>query len=57
MAEKEKIEIELAKPEVYTDTDKLLAQQQLFEKTDTRLEEENKKWESVALEIEEVERG
>jgi hypothetical protein len=29
--------------------------QQKFEKVDTQLEEENKKWESIALEIEEIE--
>ncbi|MBI1767545.1 MAG: ABC-F family ATP-binding cassette domain-containing protein [Bacteroidetes bacterium] len=55
VTEKEKIEAELAKPEVYGNTDKLNEQQQKFEKVDSQLEEENKKWESIALEIEEVE--
>ncbi len=53
--EKEGIEIEMAKPEVFSDFEKLNEYQQLFEKTDFKLEEENKKWESIALEIEELE--
>lgn len=53
--EKEKIENELIKPEVYGNPDQLNEQQQKFEKVDLQLEEENKKWESIALEIEEVE--
>ncbi len=53
--EKESIEAELSKPEVYGNADKLLEVQQKFEKIDSQLEEENKKWESIALEIEEVE--
>jgi ATP-binding cassette subfamily F protein 3 len=53
--EKEGIEAELSKTEVYTNPDRLLEVQQKFEKVDTQLEEENKKWESIALEIEELE--
>jgi len=53
--EKESIESELTKPEVYSNAEKLMTQQQLFEKVDLQLEEENKRWESVALEIEEIE--
>lgn len=53
--EKEAIEGELSRPEIYGNPDKLLEVQQRFEKVDAQLEEENKKWESIALEIEEVE--
>jgi ATP-binding cassette, subfamily F, member 3 len=54
--EKEKIETELAKPEVFGNFEKLNEFQQLYEKVDLKLEEENKKWESIALEIEELEK-
>ncbi|MCE2995165.1 MAG: ABC-F family ATP-binding cassette domain-containing protein [Cyclobacteriaceae bacterium] len=54
--EREKIEIEMAKPEVFSNFEKLNAQQQLFEKADAKLEELNQRWESVALEIEEWEK-
>ncbi|MCA6369110.1 MAG: ABC-F family ATP-binding cassette domain-containing protein [Cytophagales bacterium] len=53
--EKEKIEAEMALPEVYGNFEKLNGFQQQYEKVDLRLEEENKKWESLALEIEELE--
>ncbi len=53
--DKEAIEMELSKREVYSNPDKLLEVRQKFEKVDAQLEEENKKWESIALEIEEVE--
>jgi ATP-binding cassette, subfamily F, member 3 len=53
--EKENIETELSQPAVYGNPDKLLEVQQKFERVDARLEEENKKWESIALEIEEIE--
>src|SRR5260221_2247025 len=53
--EKEMIEAELSKQEVYGNPDRLMEVQQKFEKVDAQLEEENKKWESIALEIEEVE--
>jgi len=53
--EKEKIEAEMATPEVYGNFEKLNDCQQKYEKIDLRLEEENKKWESLALEIEELE--
>jgi len=53
--EKEVIETELSKQEVYSNPDRLLEAQQKFEKVDAQLEEENKKWESIALEIEEIE--
>ncbi len=54
--EKEKIEIEMAKPEVFGDFEKLNELQQQYEKVDFKLEEENKKWESIALEMEELEK-
>lgn len=53
--EKEKIEAEMALPEVYGNFEKLNDCQQKYEKVDLRLEEENKKWESLAFEIEELE--
>ncbi len=53
--EKEKIEVEMAKPEVFGNFEKLNEVQQQYEKIDFKLEEENKKWESIALEIEELE--
>ncbi|GHM98948.1 ABC transporter ATP-binding protein [Cytophagales bacterium WSM2-2] len=55
VTEKEAVERELVKPEIFSNPDKLNEQQQKFEKIDSRLEEENKKWESIALEIEELE--
>jgi ATP-binding cassette, subfamily F, member 3 len=53
--EKEKIETEMAKPEVFSNFEKLNEFQQQYEKVDFKLEEENKKWESIALEMEELE--
>ena len=53
--DKEAIEVVLTKPEVYSDFEKLRTVQEQFEKADFRLEEENKRWESIALEIEELE--
>ena len=53
--QKDAIEVEMAKPEAYSDFEKLRAIQDQFEKADFKLEEENKKWESIALEIEELE--
>jgi ATP-binding cassette, subfamily F, member 3 len=53
--EKEKIETEMAKPEVFGNFEKLNEAQQQYEKIDFKLEEENKKWESIALEAEELE--
>jgi ATP-binding cassette, subfamily F, member 3 len=54
--DKEKIEVEMAKPEVFGNFEKLNEFQQQYEKVDFKLEEENKKWESIALEIEELEK-
>jgi ATP-binding cassette, subfamily F, member 3 len=54
--EKEKIETEMAKPEVFGNFEKLNEFQQQYEKVDFKLEEENKKWESIALEMEELEK-
>jgi ATP-binding cassette, subfamily F, member 3 len=54
--EKEKIEVEMAKPEVFGNFEKLNEVQQHYEKIDFELEEENKKWESIALEMEELEK-
>jgi ATP-binding cassette, subfamily F, member 3 len=53
--EKEKAELEMTKPEVYSNFEKLNEQQQLVDKIDAKLEEFNKRWESVALEMEEWE--
>lgn len=55
--EKEKIELEMSKPEVFSNFEKLNEFQQSFEKIDFKLEEENKKWEAIALEIEELEKS
>lgn len=55
--EKEKIELEMSKPEVFSNFEKLNEFQQSFEKVDFKLEEENKKWEAIALEIEELEKS
>jgi hypothetical protein len=46
----------MATPEVYGNFEKLNDCQQKYEKIDLRLEEENKKWESLAFEIEELEK-
>lgn len=54
---KEKIELEMSKPEVFSNFEKLNEFQQSFEKVDFKLEEENKKWEAIALEIEELEKS
>jgi ATP-binding cassette, subfamily F, member 3 len=54
--EKEKIETEMTKPEVFGNFEKLNEVQQQYEKIDFKLEEENKKWESIALEMEELEK-
>jgi ATP-binding cassette, subfamily F, member 3 len=54
--EKEKIEVEMAKPEVFGNFEKINEVQQQYEKIDFKLEEENKKWESIALEVEELEK-
>ncbi len=53
--EKEKIELAMAAPEVFSNFEKLNEHQQRFDAIDTKLEEFNKRWESVALEIEEWE--
>ena len=53
--EKDAIETELSKQEVYSNPERLQGVQLKFEKVDSQLEEENKKWESIALEIEEIE--
>jgi hypothetical protein len=46
----------MAKPEVFGNFEKLNEVQQHYEKIDFELEEENKKWESIALEMEELEK-
>ncbi|HZX73995.1 MAG TPA: ABC-F family ATP-binding cassette domain-containing protein [Cyclobacteriaceae bacterium] len=55
--EKASVEIELSKPEVYSDINKLNNFQQQFERIDGSLTAENTKWESLALEIEELEKN
>jgi ATP-binding cassette subfamily F protein 3 len=52
VAEKATIETEMTKPEVYSNFEKLSEWQTKFEKNDRQLEEENKRWEAIALEIE-----
>lgn len=52
VAEKTSIETEMAKPEVYSNFEKLSEWQTKFEKADFQLEEENKKWEAIAIEME-----
>ena len=55
--DREAIELALTKPEVYSDFEKLRTVQEQFEKADFKLEEENKRWESIALEMEELEKA
>jgi ATP-binding cassette subfamily F protein 3 len=52
VAEKTAIETEMTKPEVYSNFEILGEWQAKFEKNDRQLEEENKRWEAIALEIE-----
>ena len=54
-AAKSKVELELAKPEIYSVPDKLLKVQQEFEQATNQLEDANKKWEVLALELEKLE--
>ncbi|MBX2916256.1 MAG: ABC-F family ATP-binding cassette domain-containing protein [Cyclobacteriaceae bacterium] len=51
-AEKQQLETELAKPEVYSDFSKLSKCQQKFEKVLANLTAENNKWETMVLELE-----
>ncbi|MBX2896196.1 MAG: ABC-F family ATP-binding cassette domain-containing protein [Cyclobacteriaceae bacterium] len=51
-AEKQQLETELAKPEVYSDFSKLSECQQKFEKVLANLTAENNKWETMVLELE-----
>lgn len=50
-----KAEEELAKPEVYSNFDKLTACQQQFEKLQTELHKANQEWERVMLEVDALE--
>jgi ATP-binding cassette subfamily F protein 3 len=53
--EKAKAEAQLALPEVYSDFEKLRAAQQVFDKVNESLSSANKKWESLATDIERLE--
>ena len=55
--ENQKISIEtlLAKPEVFGNVDKLLEVNQSFEQVNRQLEEQQKKWETLAIQIDELE--
>lgn len=53
--EKAKAEAQLALPEVYSDFEKLRAAQQVFDKVNESLSSANKKWESIATDIEALE--
>ncbi|MBK5278170.1 MAG: ABC-F family ATP-binding cassette domain-containing protein [Bacteroidia bacterium] len=53
--EKSAIELELAKPEVYANIEKLAEAQKVFEKVATELETHNNKWEEVVLSLEALE--
>ncbi len=54
-AEKSKAEVELAKSEIYSVPDKLIKVQQEFEQVAKQLDDANKKWEVLALELEKLE--
>lgn len=54
-AEKKQIEEEMAKPEVYTNFDKLTQVQQKFDSLNVLLKENNSKWENIVLEMDELE--
>lgn len=53
--EKAKAEAQLALPEVYGDFEKMRAAQQIFDKVNESLSSANKKWESLATDIERLE--
>lgn len=48
------LEAEMAKPEVYSDFEKLQEMQQHFEKTQQKLNDANERWEKIATEIDEL---
>ena len=54
-SEKKLVEDEMAKPEVYSDFNKLSEYQVKFDKLHTRLHEENMRWEKLMLEVDELE--
>ncbi|MCU0368279.1 MAG: hypothetical protein MUF39_05565, partial [Cyclobacteriaceae bacterium] len=53
--EKQAIEIELAKPEVFSNFEKLNVVQQKFDILSKQLHEENQKWENIVLEMDQLE--
>jgi ATP-binding cassette, subfamily F, member 3 len=53
--EKQAIEIELAKPEVFSNFEKLNVIQQKFDLLSKQLHEENQKWENIVLEMDQLE--
>ncbi len=54
-SDKSAIEDELAQPEVYSNIDKLANVQSRFDQVDQQLEDANKKWEALAIELDELE--
>ncbi len=54
-AEKKFIEAEMAKPEIYSNFDKLAQVQKTFDSLNASLQEENSKWEKIILEMDELE--
>ncbi len=55
--EKEAIENEMAKPEIFSQFEKLQEFQKKFESTNQLLETENNRWETLALEIDAIEKN
>jgi ATP-binding cassette subfamily F protein 3 len=53
--ERKQIEEEMAKPEVYSNFDKLALVQQKFDSLNVLLKEQNLKWENIVLEMDELE--
>ena len=53
--QKEELEAEMAKPEVYSNPDLLLEKNQAHAKLETALAEANEQWEAVAMALEEME--
>jgi ATP-binding cassette subfamily F protein 3 len=53
--EKKQIEEEMAKPEVYSDFDKLIQVQQKFDSLNLLLKEKTSRWENLVLEMDELE--
>jgi ATP-binding cassette subfamily F protein 3 len=54
-AEKQQIENEMAKPDVYGNFETMQQVQQKFESLKSLLEEQNARWEKIVLEMDELE--